>query len=156
METQEEHMNATLEKNVTKTAREQFEELKKYAPDIFNDDFRLTNDSEYAELVQSIMDHKYLTNEFIPFEISMEQAVFSWFENVYLPIMQTIDGENLLLSFPGAVRAELFLWVTRHWHYLKNEQGREVSAEEAVYSYGAKFGLGSFNRFIYKLKLLAA
>jgi hypothetical protein len=102
------------------------------------------------------MDHKYLTNEIIPFEISMGQAIFSWYENVFMPIMRVIDEDNLLLSFPGATRAELFLWVTRHWHFLKKEAKRDVSPDEAVYSYGAKFGIGGFNRFLYKLKMLAA
>jgi hypothetical protein len=149
-------MTATIEKNVTKTAREQFEELTTYAPEIFNDDFRLTNENEYAEVIESINAHKYLTNEIIPFEITLEQALFSWYENVYQPIMRAIDEEGLLISFPGATRGELFLWVTRHWHFLKQEKGREVSVEEAVCSYGAKYGMGAFNRFLFRLKMVAA
>ena len=149
-------MNAMIERNVTKTAREQFDELIKYAPEIQSDDFRLTTEAEYAEVLQSIQDHKYLTNEVIPFEITMDQALFSWYENVYQPLMRAIDEEGLLLSFPGATRGELFLWVTRHWHFLKQEKGREIAVEEAVYSYGAKFGMGAFNRFLYRMKLVAA
>ncbi len=149
-------MTVTMEKDITKTAREEFEQLIKFAHEIKHDDFRLTSESEYAEVLQSIKDHKYLTNEIIPFEITMEQALFSWYENVYHPMTRAIDKEGLLWSFPGATRGELFLWVTRHWHFLKQEKGRDISVEEAVYSYGKKFGTGAFNRFLYRMKLMAA
>ena len=149
-------MTTKNESSVTKTAREQFEQLITYAPEIKNDDFRLTTEAEYAEVLESINAHKYLTNEVLPFEITMDQALFSWYENVYQPLMRAIDEDSLLLSFPGATRGELFLWVTRHWHFLKQEKGRDISVEEAVYSYGSKFGMGAFNRFLYRMKMIAA
>jgi hypothetical protein len=150
-------MTAVIEKNTTETARTQFEELiSTYAPYINLDDFQLNNESEYVELLQSIQDHKYLTNEGIPFEITMEQALFSWFENVFDPMTRMIDEEGLLWAFPGVPRGELFMWVTSHWHFLKQESGRDISFEEAVNSYGARFGAGVISRFYYRMKRLAA
>jgi hypothetical protein len=150
-------MTMTNEQQAPKTAREQFEQLiSAYAPYIKHDDFRLTSESEYAEVLQSIQDHKYLTNEVIPFEITMDQALFSWYENVYFPINQVMEEEGLLSSFPDATRGELLLWVTRHWHFLKQEKGRDVTIKGAVYSFGTKYGKGAFNRFLCRMRRLAA
>jgi hypothetical protein len=150
-------MTEAIERNVTETAREQFEALiSTYAPYINLNDFQLSNESEYVELLQNIQDHKYLTNEGIPFEITMEQALFSWFENVFDPMTRMIDEEGLLWAFPGISRGELFMRVTSHWNFLKQESGRDVGFEEAVNSYGARFGAGVISRFLYRIKRLAA
>jgi hypothetical protein len=150
-------MNATTENNVTKTARQQFEELiQTSALYLKNDGFQLMNESEYAEVLQNIQDHKYLVNEGIPFEITMDQALFAWYENVYHPVMRAVDEVGLPWSFPGATRGELFLWVTRHWHFLKQEKGREISAEEAARSYRSKFGKSLFSWLFSRTKPKAA
>jgi hypothetical protein len=150
-------MTATNDTRVATTAREQFEQwIETYAPYIMLDGFQLTSEHEYAEVLQNIQDHKYLTNEGIPFEITMEQALFSWYENVYHPVAMVIEEEGLIWFFPEATRGELFLWVTRHWHFLKQDKGRDISVEEAVHSFGQTFGKGAFNRFLYRLKRLAA
>jgi len=149
-------MNANMEAATTLTARDRFEQLIAFSHEIKQDGFQLATEAEYAEVLQNIEDHKYLTNEKIPFEISMDQALFSWYENVYHPMMQGIDQAGLVFAFPEATRAELFLWVTRHWHFLKLEQGREVSAEEAAYSYGNQFGSGLLAQLFNRVKAIAA
>lgn len=150
-------MNTNNEKVSTGSARERFEHLiEQYASYIPLRDLRFTSEDEYAEILQGILDHKYLTNERIPFEITLDQALFSWHENVYFPLIHAIEEEGLEWSFPEATRGELLLWVTRHWHFLKQEKGPGVSAEEAVHSYGRKFGAGVFNRLLFRIRSLAA
>jgi hypothetical protein len=139
----------------TSSARERFEQLTALAAEFRDADFQLTSEAEYAEVLQSIEDHKYLTNEKIPFEIRMDQALFCWFENLYHPMMLAIDEADLPLAFPGATRAQLFLWVSRHWHFLKQDEGREVGFDEAAISYGARFGHGVM-RLVNRVRLLAA
>ncbi len=146
-------MPESTERNMNQTARQQFEQMiHLYAPYLDRDDFQLTSESEYAEVLQSIQDHKYLINKEIPFEISMDEALFAWYENVYHPMTRAIDGEGLLWFFPGATRGELFLRVTRHWNFLKQEKGGEISINGAVHSFGTKFGKRAFNRLLYWMK----
>jgi hypothetical protein len=145
-------MNATI----TKSAKERFEDLIRNAPEFFSEDFTLTDEAEYEQVLAHIEEHKYLTNENIPYEISMREALFSWYENVYEPLMIAIDREAVLGAFPGKSRGDLFMWICHHWHLLKQDKNRDVGAEEAVRSFGAKFGNGALTRFIYKLKLTAA
>jgi hypothetical protein len=136
-------------------ARARFEQLTAPAAEFHGEDFQLTSEGEYAEVLQSILDHKYLTNERIPFEITMEQALFCWYENLYHPLMQAIDETGLQLAFPDATRGQLFLWVSRHWHFLKLERGREVGFEQAAISYAANFGHGMM-RLWNRVRLAAA
>jgi len=139
----------------TTGARERFEQLIAGAGEFQGEDFQLTSASEYAEVLQSILDHKYLTNEKIPFEIRMDQALFCWYENLYHPMMRAIDDTDLEVTFPEATRAQLFLWVSRHLHFLKEDRGRDVSFEEAALSYGAQFGTGLM-RLVNRVRLMAA
>jgi hypothetical protein len=140
----------------THPARDRFEKLVPQSYEFMDHGFRLANEAEYAQVLQGIEAHKYLTNEKIPFEITMDEALFSWYENVYRPIDRAIEEAGLMHDFPEATRAQLFLWVTNHWHFLKLESGREVSAEEAAYSYGNRFGSGVFHRFLNRVKQLVA
>ena len=150
-------MNTTTEKSAAGSARERFEQMiRDFAPYFPQQDLQCASDEEYAEILQNILDHKYLTNERIPFEITMEQALFSWYENVYYPLIRAIEEEGLEWSFPDATRGELLLWVSRHWHFLKQERGPRVSAEEAVRSYGSQFGTGAFKRLMFRIRNLAA
>ena len=139
----------------TTGARERFEQLIAGAGEFQGEDFQLTSASEYAEVLQSILDHKYLTNEKIPFEIRMDQALFCWYENLYRPIMLAVDEAALELACPGATRGQLFLWVSRHWHFLKQDRNREVGFEEAALHYGAQYGSGVM-RLLNRVRLLAA
>jgi hypothetical protein len=152
-ERRNELMNNTTEPH---TARDRFETLVPSSYEFMDHGFQLANEAEYAQVLQGIEAHKYLTNEKIPFEITMDDALFSWYENVYRPIDQAIERAGLVYDFPEATRAQLFLWVTNHWHFLKLETGREVSAEEAAFSYGSRFGSSVFHRFLNRVKLLVA
>ena len=85
----------------------------------------------------------------------MDQALFCWYENLYHPMMQAIDETALRLAFPEATRGQLFLWVSRHWHFLKQDRNREVGFEEAALHYGAQYGSGVM-RLLNRVRLLAA
>lgn len=140
-------MTATL-----KTPRERFEELIHNAPEFKGEDFVLSDERQYAEVLKHIEEHKYLTNQVIPFEISQRDALFSWYEYVYEPLMMAIDGESIVADFPGKTRADLFMMICEHWHYLKENKGREVSVEEAVRSFGAKYAHSGLSRFFYRIR----
>jgi len=147
--------STTSTPNPNASAQERFETLTASAGEFQGENFRLTSESEYEEVLQSIQDHKYLTNTNIPFEIRMDQALFCWYENLYHPMMRAIDDTDLEVTFPEATRAQLFLWVSRHLHFLKEDRGRDVSFEEAALSYGAQFGTGLM-RLVNRVRLMAA
>ena len=136
----------------TKNPRERFEELIHNAPEFSGEDFVLSDESQYAAVLSHIEEHKYLTNQVIPYEISQREALYSWYENVYEPLMMAIDSESIVSAFPGKTRADLFMMICEHWHYLKSDRGRDVYVDEAVRSFGARYAHAGLARFYYRLR----
>jgi len=107
------------------------------------------------ELLHHIEEHKYLANQTIPYEISMEDAYDSWTMLVHGPLSEAIEAEGLNHAFPEAGKGEIFLWVSRHWHYMK-QNSADVTAHEAVLDFGTRFAHDAITRFAYFLKRVAA
>ena len=141
---------------IHKSAAADFDALVRSTAEFSGEDFRLRTDGEYAEVLTHIREHKYFTNENIPYEISMRDAVFSWYEEVYEPLMLAIDKSRLAKYVPDATRGELYLWISRHWHFLKQSAGPQVSAEQAVFDFGSRFSKPGFARLWFRLRAMAA
>ena len=108
------------------------------------------------ELLHQIEEHKYLANETIPFEISMEEAYESWSLLVHTPLSQAIEAEGLDKAFPAVAKGELYLWVSRHWYFMKKNGTVEVTAQDAVLDFGSRFASHALSRFGFFLKRVAA
>lgn len=108
------------------------------------------------DLLHHIEEHKYLTNQSIPREITFEEALDSWNQLVYSPLSLAITESQLDKAFPDVGRGELFLWVSRHWHHMKQNGKIEVLPQEAVLDFGTRFGHDALTRFGFFLKKLAA
>lgn len=112
--------------------------------------------ARHEELLRHIEEHKYLANQTIPYEISLEDAYDSWLQLVHAPVSNAIAETGLDKAFPEVGRGELFLWVTRHWHHMKKNGTVDVSALEAVLDFGTRFAGDAITRFAFFLKKVAA
>lgn len=108
------------------------------------------------ELLHQVEEHKYLANQTIPYEITMGEAFDSWSLLVYTPTLEAIEAAGLDRAFPEVAKGELTLWVINHWHFMKKGGTIEVTAEEAVLDYGARFAHTAVSRFGFFLRKLAA
>lgn len=80
---------------------------------------RFTEPGRYALLLEHIEVHKYLrdteagehSNE--P-PLTWTEAVISWYETVYQPVVEAIHRYRLLEHFPGRTEADLYLWIAHH------------------------------------------
>ena len=52
----------------------------------------LPRETDWNELVQHVEVHKYLINQQIGWTISWADAVFSWYENVFVPIKRAVQA----------------------------------------------------------------
>ena len=68
----------------------------------------------------------------IPEEIPFEDALLSWFENVYLPVIRTIEQNHILRLFKGRTHSDLYIYVIKYWDELKQKFGNDFSLDEAV------------------------
>jgi len=93
----------------------------------------------YARLLEHIAVHRYFMGLEQQREIPEDEAVMDWYDNVYLPVVRAIREQGVLKHFPGRTEADLYLWVSDHYHYLKETCGCDVSPDEAVADYEELF-----------------
>jgi hypothetical protein len=103
----------------------------------FEIDFTATG--RFEELLKHIYEHKYYTNLELSEEISFEEAIVLWYQEVYLPIIDHVNQSNLLSYFPERTESDLYMWLVKHWHYLKEQYGPEVSPKAAAADFKKKF-----------------
>lgn len=118
-------------------------------PDI---DINLTTTGQYDEILYHISVHKYFINQDFDHEIPFEQAVESWYRTVYQPICAIVRDNDLLSRFPGRSESDLYVWIVKHWHYLKEKYGQNITAEDAAESYSRLYGVSPARRFGRRVK----
>ncbi len=111
-------------------------------------DLEVTATGRYDELLQHIHGHKYYLNECQVVEIPLEEAIRSWYRNVYRPIVEAIERANLMSRFPGRTPTDLYLWIVRHWDQLKHQYGDDFPVHVAVQDYAQRFGKGWLRRLL--------
>ncbi|MBN1523958.1 MAG: transcriptional regulator [Spirochaetales bacterium] len=111
--------------------------IKKYRTDA---DIRFTAPGRFDAAMEHIYGHKYFLNLDKDEEIPLKKAVVSWYDRVYTPIVNLIISENILQRFPGRTNADLYIWIVRYWHDLKERYGNRYSRKKAVKKFSEKFG----------------
>lgn len=98
----------------------------------------LTEPGRYQILMRHIEVHQYLRNldlerEQSSVRLSWQDAVVSWYDNVYLPVVDAINDYQLLTQFPNRTEADLYLWITYHREDLAKQYSLgPLDAETAV------------------------
>jgi hypothetical protein len=94
---------------------------------------------QYDVICNHIKGHKYFINQNIEEEIPFDTALVSWYSSVYKPIIQIIKDEWLLVQFPGRTASDLYVWIVKHWDFLKKKYG-VYSLSAAARDFSAKYG----------------
>jgi len=103
----------------------------------------------YDVIYNHILVHKYYLNENNEEEIPFSDALVSWYNNVYNPVIAIIREQWLLVNFPGRTEADLYVWIIKHWDFLKKKYGKYPLAKAAG-DFSRKYGQsdGKFLRFL--------
>ncbi|MDP3179069.1 MAG: hypothetical protein Q8M76_14270, partial [Spirochaetaceae bacterium] len=96
--------------------------------------------------LEHILVHKYYVNQDVKGEISFDEALWSWHENVYGPVALAIKEEGLLFRFPDRTTADLYVFIVQHWDELKRKYGLGFPLGEAARDYGERFGSTPLSR----------
>ena len=120
-----------------------FGKLTKY------NDLDFSSPGRYDVIYNHILVHKYYLNENKEEEISFDEALVSWYNNVYNPVIKIIKEQWLLVNFQGRTEADLYVWIIKHWDFLKKKYGT-YSLAEAAGDFSVKYGQnqGKFFRFL--------
>jgi hypothetical protein len=95
-----------------------------------------TRTGRYDVIYNHILTHKYYMNQGKEEEVSMEDAVLSWFNTVYLPIVTSVRKCHILHKFPKRTLADMYVWIVRYWDSLKHTFGDDVPIDKAVQTFG--------------------
>lgn len=93
---------------------------------------RVTVAGGYRDLEEHINVHRYFLGQERQAEVPPWEAVASWYDTIYLPVVRLIHEENALRSFPKRTEADLYLWVMDHLYFLRERFGDQVDAGDAV------------------------
>lgn len=93
-------------------------------------------EQELNKLHTHVEEHKYFLNEDIPFTVTWDQAIFSWYDNIYRHVKNYFFTWIVRTAFPNMNTAEFYFQVMDHWHYMKKSDFlQEMYLEDAVKSY---------------------
>ncbi|MCL2411552.1 MAG: transcriptional regulator [Treponema sp.] len=112
-------------------------------------DLHFSSPGRYDVIYNHILVHKYYLNEDIEEEIPFNDAIVSWYNNVYNPVISIINEYWLLANFPGRTEADLYVWIIKHWDFLKHKYGK-YSLPKAALNFTKKYGQdkGKFFRLL--------
>jgi hypothetical protein len=114
-----------------------------------HNDLNFSSPGRYDVIYNHILVHKYYLNENQIDEIPFSTALVSWFNNVYNPVIAIIKDQWLLVNFSGRTEADLYVWIIKHWDFLKRKYGA-YSLADAAGDFSKKYGQsrGKFFRFL--------
>ena len=114
-------------------------------------DFSTTG--QYDLIYNHILIHKYYINMDKPQEIPFEDAVASWYEHVYMPVIYAIKNHRILKLFKNRTTSDLYIYFIKYWDELKQKFGNDFSLDVAA----ENFKSANMDRtFMGKLKNLIA
>ncbi len=120
--------------------------------DCWNIDF--STPGQYDVLYQHILIHKYYINQNQKDEISMQDAIMSWYGKVYLPVIQAIKKQKLLRKFKRRTLSDMYVWLIRYWDEVKQKFGQDISIDSAASEFSEKYSPNALRRLVDKIKFL--
>jgi hypothetical protein len=114
--------------------------------DDWNIDF--TSPGEYDVLYNHILIHKYYINMNQTEEIPLHEAVLSWYQNVYTPLIQILISQKIMKKFKHNTLSDMYVWIIKYWDELKEKFGSDVSLDDAATEFSEKYGKTIFQRIV--------
>ncbi|TVQ40479.1 MAG: hypothetical protein EA384_02810 [Spirochaetaceae bacterium] len=114
------------------------------------DQLEFSRPNGWELLADHVEKHRYWIGRELDVRVTWNDAVFSWYENVVVPLKRAVGSWEFRSAFPRQAAGNLYLAVSDHWHYLK-EHNPAVSAEDAARSFAVHYGCGIgrwFSRFL--------
>jgi hypothetical protein len=135
-----------LKKEVLAYEKRSFYERLDYGRLTGDENLDFTSPGRYDEILEHVLTHKYYLNLDFAGEIDFAEALWSWHENVYRPIILAIEEEGLLTRFPDRTPSDLYVFIVKHWDELKRKFGIGYALADAARDYGRQFGTSPSSR----------
>ncbi len=111
-----------------------------------------TTVGQYDVIYNHILTHKYYINLNQKDEISMTDAILSWFKNVYMPVVQVIKKTKMMRKFKKRTVSDLYVWMIKYWDELKKKFGENYPINQMAYYFKKTYGIGFFHKIVNQVK----
>lgn len=102
----------------------------------------------YTRLIKHIEVHRWYMGENRSQEVSWEEAVESWYKDVYSPLIGVIREHEVMKDFPEDEEGDLYLWIIEHLWYLREAYREEVSLKDATLHFAKEFSHKPFKQIV--------
>lgn len=108
----------------------------------------LTEPGHYRILRDHIEVHRYYLGLQWKREPTLAEAAASWYDTVYLPVVEAIHETGVMKEFPERTEADLYLWVAYHRERLRERYGVMPPDREVAATLAAQFSDRPIARFV--------
>jgi len=83
-------------------------------------DLDFTRTGRYDVIYSHILAHQSRVRRETAAEVPFEDALLSWYQNVYCPVVTIITAEDLCADFKDRTVSDLFVWIIQRWDDLED------------------------------------
>lgn len=115
---------------MNKKENEVIKRLLNLYPDVIEDlggDAVVNSDSKIESIGDKIKSHKWFVNRDLPFTVNMDEAFFSWHENVYLPQKNAMIETNISSILNQYSKYDLFEMVSDEYYNFNTNTNDDIS-----------------------------
>jgi hypothetical protein len=82
----------------------------------------------------------------------MQDAILSWFNTVYMPIVQIINNTKIMKKFKKRTISDLYVWMIKYWDDLKKKFGENYPIDQMAQDFTKTYGKSFFHRIVNNIK----
>ncbi len=95
-------------------------------------DLMMTFCAHYSVLLDHIEVHRYYMGLDLKRDVSYEEAVAHWYDEVYMPVVELVREQGIMRDFPERTEADMYILLAEHRAELESALGWDVDASTAV------------------------
>jgi hypothetical protein len=105
---------------------------------------------QYEKLLEHIEVHRWFLGTERGECVGWDEAVASWFDRVYAPLVVAVRESGVLADFPGRTEADLYLWIVEHRWFLEQSGALDAAAPlvDVVRGYAAAYSPRLWRRLV--------
>lgn len=106
---------------------------------------------EIKEMFDHVAVHQYFLGKKYKIPITWDDALFSWYENIFTMIIREISIPYINKLFPAYTIVQLYFALSREWYLINSEnKEEEFSVEDALIKLiNSSSPASSFSKFIF-------
>jgi len=92
----------------------------------------VTTPGQYEKMLREICAQEFLLERERKQLVEFQEAVETWYDDVYIPLAEAIRDRDLLHWFPDRTITDLYIWISENRTALEKESGWEIESDVAA------------------------